>query len=299
MLSSLIPSYHLLNDNSIVDSRILRFSVGPEKKVFLVHSGAVLALSPYFEKLIHEEKKEANGLLLVKWNDIEEATFRMFSEFAYTGNYNAPARVAILQENEKASINDSLTPGYLDEHHKFQTLKTIGDWAIFLTLHSVMNDQPRDGQQKPGGVSFLFKKFHDQFPDALEAYKRTSGIYTNSDDLIHHAQMYVLGDRYGISRLKDAALEKMHYALLSMVLDLHAADNVTQVVQYAATHLQGDDGPDGEDRLRCLLREFGACIYDSYLLSRVFRSTLVVAYTVADYREVAKGILKVLARDMI
>ncbi|KAK7754369.1 hypothetical protein SLS62_003662 [Diatrype stigma] len=68
-------------------SHLFEFCVGPEKKVFTIHSASLLRLSPYFVTLISGDMREAHDRR-VEWDDIDEETFIIFAQFVYTGNYN-------------------------------------------------------------------------------------------------------------------------------------------------------------------------------------------------------------------
>ncbi|KIW11513.1 hypothetical protein PV08_10814 [Exophiala spinifera] len=74
---------------SFLSSPPFRFAVGPDKKVFYVHSALVAKHSDTLAALITNGMRESEQGLAV-FDDIDEDTFLHFLEFAYTGEYTVP-----------------------------------------------------------------------------------------------------------------------------------------------------------------------------------------------------------------
>jgi hypothetical protein len=64
--------------------------VGPEKKEFKVSAIAISSLSKALKTLINGPHMEATQTRVVQFDDVDEVTFSLFCQFAYTGNYSTP-----------------------------------------------------------------------------------------------------------------------------------------------------------------------------------------------------------------
>lgn len=84
---------------SVLNSGLHTFCVGRDQKKFTIHSGVVRGLSSYFNSVAYNnsggEPLSDNDLawatpIRVSWEDIEPETFLIFSQFAYTRDYDVP-----------------------------------------------------------------------------------------------------------------------------------------------------------------------------------------------------------------
>ncbi|KAE8308279.1 hypothetical protein BDV41DRAFT_581563 [Aspergillus transmontanensis] len=72
-----------------ISSPLFTFSVGPNKKDFIVHSGPLADLSPALHTLMNGEMLEAK-VRRVEWPDVDEDTFVRLTEYAYLRDYTPP-----------------------------------------------------------------------------------------------------------------------------------------------------------------------------------------------------------------
>lgn len=82
-------SRNLTHASSFMSSKPFEFLVGPEKKVYTIHSGLVARLSPVLDRLVNGDMEEAKKGS-VEWKHVDEQTFIRFSEYAYTKSYEYP-----------------------------------------------------------------------------------------------------------------------------------------------------------------------------------------------------------------
>ncbi|KAB8225822.1 hypothetical protein BDV33DRAFT_163377 [Aspergillus novoparasiticus] len=72
-----------------ISSPLFTFSVGPNKKDVIVHSGPLANLSPALHTLMNGEMIEAK-VRRVEWPDVDEDTFVRLTEYAYLRDYTPP-----------------------------------------------------------------------------------------------------------------------------------------------------------------------------------------------------------------
>lgn len=70
----------------IAQSPIFEFLVGPERKPMTIHKALVAAQSAALRGLVTGSMEEANSQKVL-WEDVDQDTFTLFAEFAYTGDY--------------------------------------------------------------------------------------------------------------------------------------------------------------------------------------------------------------------
>ncbi|KAK7752186.1 hypothetical protein SLS62_005930 [Diatrype stigma] len=100
---------------SIVESKMVQFIIGPEQKEFLVYSGAITSLSRPLNRLLTGHMKEALEGRVV-WDDIDEGTFVRFLQWAYTGDYtDLDPEIEIQHEPSLSGASVSSVPGQTDE----------------------------------------------------------------------------------------------------------------------------------------------------------------------------------------
>ncbi|RYO73895.1 hypothetical protein DL766_009243 [Monosporascus sp. MC13-8B] len=108
---------------------LFTFVVGPEAKEFIVHSGAVPHLSPYFDALIDGPMKEAGGRRVV-WDDIDEETFITCSHFAYAGHYATPDQpTSPLEPEEVGEARSSyVRRSETFDHSRGRSKRSVLEW---------------------------------------------------------------------------------------------------------------------------------------------------------------------------
>lgn len=81
---------NLTHASSFMSSKPFEFLVGPEKKVYTIHSGLVARLSPVLDRLVNGDMEEAKKGS-VEWKHVDEQTFIRFSQYAYMKTYEYPS----------------------------------------------------------------------------------------------------------------------------------------------------------------------------------------------------------------
>ncbi|KAG6058543.1 hypothetical protein E4U32_004578 [Claviceps aff. humidiphila group G2b] len=221
---------------SFMSSKPFEFLVGPEKKVYTIHSGLVARLSPVLDRLVNGDMEEAKKGS-VEWKHVDEQTFIRFSEYAYTKSYEYPS----FRPEPPADSRS----GALRHDTKIQHQNTAQPQAV--------NDPkaPQLGKK-------LWKYFEDQLSisEAYMVMQQASplgeGQVNEAELLLSHARLYVFADCYGITALMRLSLCTLHHVLVK-VLDSHdLTDMVVELLEYCYEN-------DTPHALRDLVVEYIVC----------------------------------------
>lgn len=100
--SGLITAVADLQVPRFIHSRIFEFVVGHEKTSFKIHSSAIAEQSDILNNLINGAMIEAQVGRVV-WEDLNVNTFIRFIQFAYLGDYPAPASIPMTKSTQAAA----------------------------------------------------------------------------------------------------------------------------------------------------------------------------------------------------
>lgn len=264
-----------------MNSLLFEFCVGPEKKNFTIHSGALLPLSPYFVSLINGEMREAQERRVV-WDDIDEQTFLIFSQFAYRGDYKVPESPPDYpkpREDEDITIKRAR----LRFAHFWYSKKTVNDWSRDCAGRDIQYDRGEMSMSKAVLTQLL-----GWSPGEFSQWKENKNVSASS--LIVHAKAYVLADRYCVTFFKDMALKKLHRKLVTSYFTFEAVDYVSELIRYAWTNTRSEESSE-PCSLRRLLVLFGAFTFNCFITVPSFKAVL------HDYGDFATAILEVLSGE--
>lgn len=166
----------------------------------MIHTVLVAEQSLALNSLINGPMKEAQEKEVI-WKDVNEQTFALFAEFVYTGGYT-------LSVVEDHATGAGIVPPHLigSSPHKLDPL-----------LKKKKNLKPE----------FSFEQKLTKFQDLVYrspaittpptfTYSLQSLTVTSLDgypNLLEHARLYVLAERYDIKKLKSLVLQKLHATL--------------------------------------------------------------------------------------
>lgn len=214
-----------------MSSKPFRFTVGRNKREFMMHSALVASLSPVLDVLVNGPMKEAHELHVV-WDDIDESTFILFSQYAYTGDYGPiepeaskpeviPEPVAPTPPRGGGLVSivrddNSVHPFYV--HETFQGMLNLRDPTrniVSLQITTISKREQMRQQIEAAG------RFLDCTVEPRAYLWRQSNF--ESEDFTNvffsHARLYVFADRYKIEPLKT--LSRARLASILTAFDLH------------------------------------------------------------------------------
>ena len=224
--------------------------------------------------------------------DVDEDTFVLFSQFAYTGDYTVlkstilpddPAKVAGRSPsppgprnamNDKAAIKNSLVINDLvnveDTLAFDRTVDHIDDECGSMGLSALrrarrdkkksamhLETEPKTmiEEKKIGDV--LWKDFR------ARSYLSPDTSYTITEvdpkDFLAHARIYVFADTYDICPLRKLSLDKLQRLLVVYSLSADGVNDIIRLLHW--TYLNTRDGSSGSDvdELRSLTAHYAAC----------------------------------------
>ncbi|KAM0451803.1 hypothetical protein ACHAPV_006004 [Trichoderma viride] len=244
----------------ITSSPPFTFIVGPNKKEHTIHSALVARQSPALDALINGGMKESIERRVI-WKDVDEEDFIRFSQYVYTGDYDA----AKPSKREAEGIDPSQVTLSKNTHPS-----AFGSTNTHPSAFGSTNTHPSAfGSINGGGLSGSvavpeekplwerFEALHPLPPPAPIPNLGSPANYDYTDVFLHHAQMYVFADYYGIEPLQILAVQKLHRALTSLNLVAKSHHEVTRLARYTFEHTVEEEGQD--DRLRTLVCLYVAC----------------------------------------
>ncbi|KAG6271961.1 hypothetical protein E4U47_002776 [Claviceps purpurea] len=236
--------------DSFISSKPFEFVVGPNKRVFTIHSALVASLSPVLERLVNGDMLEAKTGSVV-WEHVDEQTFVRFSQYAYMKTYeyplstNRPLTLDLLRPLAFSSPSPSLGSPATYTFRSFVTPDPLAPSAPS-AVPSTFSFPPRpapltepngQGQQVEKGKK-LWEKFEKQLSSsepyvAMILVPRIFTDYRDDDAefLLSHARLHVFADCYGIKPLMRLSLSTLHHVLIKVPED-RLTPRVVKLLQY-------------------------------------------------------------------
>ena len=271
---------------SVASSRILRFLVGPEYAEYTVHAAIVAHHSPALEAMINGSFKESTDHC-VKWQDVDEQVFLSFWRFIYTGNYRSPTFISTAKsvtdeqhttEEEQVEANVTVEPedfppeepAPVPELEPMEKLDAYAWSAATPTKKKKKERHSAEENERSSRSRILLQDFQNSWKrapfepiiDDQQVYER---VNSRGETLIHHAKVYILGDRYLMTRLVDLALGKLHEELVNLVIaDNQSLDDVVSLLSFCFNNPSPPE-------LRQLVVHYAGCKVESLWKREEFR----------------------------
>jgi hypothetical protein len=265
---------------SVASSKIIRFLVGPEKQEYTVHTAAVSHHSPALKAMVDSNFKESIDHT-VQWEDVDELVFLSFWRFLYTGDYQEPkmssAEVPLgnqqtVEAEEAKSSPQHVDYGWVPAHEGGGYLGKMGRMKEKIAVaprpmasSPFFTDQP--SASKSGMLWQDFVNSWDVSQSELPSEGDKTHEQSNSlgETLFHHAKVYVLADRYLMTRLMDLALGKLHQGLVGLATENdQSLDDVAALLSFCFR-------TSVPTRLRELLVHYAGCKVESLWKAQQFR----------------------------
>lgn len=283
--------------SSIFSSAPFKFLVGSNKKPFTVHSALIAHHSKPLDVLVNGDMLEAKeGCAFLE--DIDEGTFLLFSQYAYTGDYST----ADLENMPDASASTKISPSNKILSHRvelaFQPMPPASnicpDPNRVLDKVSSYHDKsdyeiewgrthfPKSNKRKAGVKTVSSKRsiLWDNFKSKTYAiskppllrWKHRETCRNRTEAILDHARLYVFAEKYDIGLLKCLSLQKLHQALVQYNLRDEPIDNIVGLIQYSYSNTMDLSG--SIDGLRQLVMSYAACIVEDLARNAEFQSLL-------------------------
>lgn len=182
---------------------MIKFVVGHNAKEMMIHTVLVAEQSLALNSLVNGLMKGAQEGVI--WKDVDEQTFALFAEFVYTGEYT----LLVVEDHATGS---GIVPPHLIE----STLSGL----------EPISKKKKNFKVKPTSFAPKPTKFQDlvyrsptittpppTFTHSLRSPTGTTPDGYPNTNLLAHARLYVLAERYDIKKLESLALQKLHATL--------------------------------------------------------------------------------------
>lgn len=199
---------------------------------------------------MHGEFKEAKDGF-VTWDDIDERTFLSFWLYVYTGDYNDPEPVVEAEADTEASSIQHEAIADDPNDHSIQATPTEEPGLEFQS-EEVATAEPEAASESIWGHApekkakrkripkreMLWNDFQKSWCIDMSIYVENgtrsigSGPTDHGDIFIHHCRVYILADRYDITRLVDLSFKKLHQALIGYDLSEQKLKDIVELLRF-------------------------------------------------------------------
>ncbi|KAH6617460.1 hypothetical protein F5144DRAFT_616062 [Chaetomium tenue] len=237
----------------IASSQPYRFSIGPRKRQFTMHSAVVEAQSPVLNTFVNNTKFKEAGERHAELHDVDEDTFITFIQYAYTGAFEVAGTAthqrdrlmdAALKDCARNDDDDGgWSAGYDARPARFVSQgpgrrRKPDPWATFRT--AVAAARPKG--YRPPSEEVVIEPGDDV-----------------ADMLIRYTRLYLFADCYGIDRLMGLSLYSLGRTLIALGLNVKGGNEemVEDVVALLQFCYDGSDP--APDPLTSLILRYVAC----------------------------------------
>ncbi|KAK3291619.1 uncharacterized protein B0H64DRAFT_409606, partial [Chaetomium fimeti] len=235
----------------IASSKPYRFSIGPRRREFTMHSAVVEVQSPALNTFVNNTNFKEAGDRHAQLEDVDEDTFISFIQYAYTGAFEV-AGTAKGRKSAQATQQDDRKDDRKEDPDDF----SWGGYDARPARYKVAR------RRRPGVWETFTAAVSEACPPGYKAPTETITI-TPDDDvaeiLIRYTRLYLFADCYGISRLMGLSLYSLGQTLIALDLKADRGNNeerVEDVVALLQFCYNGDPTP---DQLKSLILRYVAC----------------------------------------
>jgi len=223
---------------------------------------------------------------LVTLEDVQEDTFTLFCQFAYTGDYETPS-CDILQ---KESIEGSEVAAVPDAFATISVVRAVpvSDTEPPAPLGESQFDLGNgfgksSKKSKKTKKALLRESFnHREYSPTISGQMYVNySIHANGGPeedftrvFLGHARLYILAEKYGVEHLKKLVLHKIRKTLVSFTLHETRIGDVVELAQYIYSTENIPDQDQQIDELRALVVFYMVCEMDVLSGSEKFLSFL-------------------------
>ncbi|KAL7815803.1 hypothetical protein V8C26DRAFT_105411 [Trichoderma gracile] len=293
---------------SIFLSEPFKFVVGPNKKRYSLHKGAVARLSKSLYQLLNGRMREAKEHC-VSWEDTDENTFIRFGEWAYTGDYTPGSPEILLDASQIATseqegtvakkqspVDESLLTLLKLSRAKFETPKRHCDvdWTAseynyncnvcsskfasqcctkcHIPRHAnctaCRNDAMRRSTKYRMMEAFVSDHPQEQDNATRSPRKIPESCEDYTDVFLSHAQLYVIADKYDIPELGQYCLSNLYADLLNRNVHENRTGDILSLARYSFNNTVETD------KLRHLVVGYCACFMKQITTSDGFKALI-------------------------
>ncbi|KAG6071674.1 hypothetical protein E4U15_007386 [Claviceps sp. LM218 group G6] len=249
----------------IFTSRPCVFVVGEDKREFLFHSDLVKRESEALGKLIDTSFAEGrNGYVVLRDDNAE--TISAFAQFIYTGDYHLSSDMSTTATD---SGNESHKTDNPEDDSRLWRRPYNCLWRRFVQSNEYKNQEPVSDSYIPCDKSSKTWRETDNLDEP--PYFNTGDMEKNySEFFISHAKTFVFAKYYGIEKLMNLSMQRLHKLLCNFGLSRERIKDVLALIRYCY------DRP-GLEKLKKMVAAYSAAIINaqvSDVVAECFRDLL-------------------------
>ncbi|RCI08800.1 hypothetical protein L249_4657 [Ophiocordyceps polyrhachis-furcata BCC 54312] len=208
------------------------FAVGPNEREFVVHADLFAKQSPVLSSLMNGSFREAEDAKAF-WCDTDEETFIRFCQYTYTGDYDeAPVTIDDVNYADQNVAADHDEPDVGNRCNVVQPLVRAPE-AVSRPGEYPMSNNLWQAFCFLRGLDFIndFPLVPDRFFSSYKPRVNKGRAENYTDVFLAHARLYIFSDRYGLERLAQIALLKLHKILIKFRLFKERAGDLVPLVE--------------------------------------------------------------------
>lgn len=190
----------------ILNSPTFTFQIGPQKKDFVLHYGAISRVSRPLTALMNQgTHQRQNAAIWLQPERVE--TFEKFCQFLYTGDYSMAS-----DSNEGNGTGWGTTEGpHWNPNFEAPYTYASDPWAAF-----------QDMTFTPG----------DPFLTPGYGWSNNTTQRVSETALLTHARVFVFAERFNVDDLGNLALGKLHNSLCTFPLRVANAEDIVELLKF-------------------------------------------------------------------
>ncbi|KAJ5614516.1 hypothetical protein N7528_008170 [Penicillium herquei] len=277
-----------------LNSSLVTFVIGAEKKEIRVHSYPIADLSQALNALINGEMLEATTGR-VEWPDIDEDTFIRLCEFAYLRDYVAPSPSRFphvetsLDPNKPAPKRQASCPSPQAKRQVMNFSQTKQQPGFSPSDKHVPISRPnatkielpsRQLSIQTGDWKYIFSRnlvAPNQDTDSLGNTYLSPHNWNASQDFrpvfLGHVRLYLQADKYCIDSLRNLVLSKMFVTLETFKLFETGIAGITELVRFVYENTR-EDHEGSIDAMRNLVTRYVVSVVGQIEQTECFQNLL-------------------------
>jgi len=276
--------------DSIFSSPPFKFLVGPDQKLFIIHSGLIANHSKPLSRLVNGEMSEAKEEC-ARLEDVDEGTFGRYIRYAYTGDY-LPAEPDILLDpsllsttqpsSKKASRSSTgqsqsnlnmgrLTSGDEVEREYDVRREVYDEWGLDTRIPKSKKGKMPESKKGKLWREFKERSYYTPIP-LSQPQKSQKSCEDYTEVFLCHARLYIFAEKYDIAHLCQLSLQKLHRTLTEFTLYDDCRRSIIEPMRY--TYLNTPDLSESIDPLRSLVIHYAAYVVEKLAKSDDFQALL-------------------------
>ncbi|KAK2605794.1 hypothetical protein QQS21_003747 [Conoideocrella luteorostrata] len=267
--------------SSFLASKPFRFIVGPHREEFTLHSALVASQSRALNVVVNGPMKEATDGFTT-WEDVDGQTFTRFGQYVYTGDYEgeSPLEPEPMPEEprleELVAVADEEQEAGEEPKAEEEPQYTVDFWDSAMTSKKKSKKKRAENTDLMPSLTkreiLLYEFENNRLYDCGIAGIHFSPRNRNclleyKEVFLSHARLHMVAEYYGVEKLAQLTLHKLHRTLCNFVLHNERIGDVVGLLRYCFEE-------DERVELRELVVMYSVCHFEKLWESADFQQLL-------------------------